>query len=204
MDGGLIMPVKLNGSTSGYVELKSPAVGGSTSLELPTDSIKPGMVLVNETTFSAASTVSVNNCFSATYESYRIIISHIQTDVAGAFFRLRAGGSDISATNYWYGSSVALSSGAAVGNNANQSATYLDFYGGSVGSGVHIADVVAPNLSAPTRITFQSALSNGTNIVSASGGGLYTTNTQADGFTFYPASGTTTGTIRVYGYRNSL
>jgi hypothetical protein len=41
------------------------------------------------------------------------------------------------------------------------------------------------------------------NWFSAAGGGQLTTSTQYDGFTIYPNSGNITGTVRVYGYRNS-
>lgn len=58
------MPVRINGSTSGYVELAAPAVAGSTSLTLPATS---GTVALVPTTSGAGNTTSGQSTSSTSY-----------------------------------------------------------------------------------------------------------------------------------------
>jgi uncharacterized protein (DUF849 family) len=154
-------------------------------------------------TFSGVSSISLNGVFTSTYDNYRVIISQTQSAVVAAYLRLRTSGTDVSASNYWYGNAIANASGAAISNNAGASQTQLDVYGGATGTGSHCIDVIAPNIAAPTRFTWSTMISTTAVIIGTAGGGQYTASTQVDGLSFYPFSGTVTGTIRVYGYRNS-
>lgn len=195
------MPVKLNGSTSGFVELKAPAVAGTTSLELPTDSIKPALVLVNETTFSAATSVSVNNCFSATYQNYRIIIVHTASAQTALNLRLRTAGSDNTTTNYARQglsvSSTSVSGARATGTNNAE----LGYYG--IEGNIAYIDFGQPFESAKTNWHGQLSAAPDNPFFTGFSGGFNST-TSFDGFSLLAASGTITGTVRIYGYRNSL
>lgn len=199
------MPVRLNGSTSGYVELASPAVGGSTVLELPTDSIKPGLVLVNETTFSAASTVSVNNCFTSTYVNYRVLVSFATTAADQAvYLKMRASSVD-SSTGY-YSSSNYITQGTAFANWSNATnATQL--YTGTTrtnGTPTHIYDIQNPQLTQATALHMTVNDFYGTTMLGTIMWANHSVATAYDGFTLYPAASTFSGTVRIYGYRNSL
>lgn len=201
------MPVRLNGSTSGYVELAAPAVAGTTSLELPTDSIKPGLVLVASQSFSAVSSVSVNNCFSATYDNYRIVMRTVLASSAGTLnARLRSSGTDNTNSSY-----QTITFYAAANNTyGNQNADYNinTWYAGNVDTFMsqYVYDITSPQKSEITMMTSHAAgsRSGASGLAMYSGAFRFDATTSFDGITFYPATSTMTGSIRVYGYRNSL
>lgn len=189
------MPVRLNGATSGYVQLSAPAVAGSTSLELPTDSIKPGLVLIATSDFSAASTVIVNNCFTSTYANYRIAMNASFSTDANPYIQFRASGTN-TATNY-------------VSRRADLNATYSSvtlttgiYIGvGRTSKALFVMDVGGPNVAAASSCLGMSEDGgSGVEIFT----GKQTDSTQFDGFTITGNSATMTGSIFIYGYRNSL
>ena len=83
------MGLRLNGSTSGYVELNAPAVAGTTNLSLPAtsgtvalDATAGGLVLVKaQQITSSASSIAVNDVFSSTYRNYRIVLENIGSNI---------------------------------------------------------------------------------------------------------------------------
>ena len=198
------MTLRLNGATSGSVSLDAPATGSNVSLELPTDSIKPGMVLVAAQSFSAASSVSVNNCFSATYTNYRVMIElTASTDTANTGLRLRVSGADDTATNYaqwgWYAGSIT----AAAINSTGLTSWVAPFAGSNI-RGMAAYDLSCPGIATTTTALAQigqviSSQVTNVNVVLRHGA-----STAYDGITFFTGTGTITGSLRVYGYRNSL
>jgi hypothetical protein len=64
LDGGVVMTLRLNGATSGYVELDAPAVAGTTSLTLPLTGFGKVLQVVYGST--TTTTTSTNNTFSDT------------------------------------------------------------------------------------------------------------------------------------------
>jgi hypothetical protein len=168
-------------------------------LSLPSDSFLPGMVLINTTTFSAASTVSVNNCFSSAYDVYRLVLQFTTSASTTIAYRHRASGTDSTGNTYYnriasLGASYATSGGAStigtfVGDTAAgyQSLVSADF-GGVRTSGLK---TVASISHSPSGTTYFLAASS-----------QNTDSTVFDGITVSPSSGTMTGTLRVYGYRN--
>ena len=196
------MPVRLNGSTSGYVELGAPAVAGTTVLELPTDSIKPGMVLVASQSFSAVSSVSINNCFSATYDNYRIVCDYTTGTSGGIVtnFRFRTASTDNTAAVYQLrGADVgALTSISLNDQNLAAMTTARD------GGNAMVLDVVNPFATRYTHCPFSVHSATITVIALARFGVMsHLSATSFDGFSIISASSTITGTVRVYGLRNS-
>lgn len=182
--------------------------GTINGLVLPTDSLKSGMVLIAEQSFSGVSSVSVNNCFTETYDNYRLIIDHTNSDNADRIFglRLRSSGSDVtsgygSAVRGWdlYTSSASFSDGYQASDRIHLGTVNVNIRGA-----VSI-DVVAPRL--PRWTAFEGFV-RGDVLGVRSYGGIVVgnlANTGAyDGLTLFPSAGTITGTLRIYGYRNSL
>lgn len=198
------MPVRLNGSTSGFVELAAPAVAGSTSLELPTDSIKPGLVLVAAQSFTGVSSVSVNNCFTATYENYRIVFQGTTPSANNYLgFRLRVSGSDNSTSNYRH----AIGALNWAGSLANQTAgTAQSFSRLALFSGAGFTMALGMDVINPQRTDYTVLTGTNTNDGQvAFCGAWFNGTTSFDGFTVYSeAASTISGTLRIYGYRNSL
>ena len=207
------MPIRLNGSTSGYVELAAPAVADNstvdvgeltasglvpvapTSVEIATGS---GSLSGYTTTFSGATSVSLNGVFSSDYLSYRIVVTGLSAASSADFnMRLRASGSDNTASSYRYGrvfcgllDATALSSSVNITTNVFRMA-----YVGTTQSGVSI-DVYSPMVTGRTTATAVSASQ-----YSMSFGGIFNNTNNFDGLTF--SGGTFSGRMVVYAYKGS-
>jgi len=164
-----------------------------------------GQTLLANASFTTASTITVANVFSATYDSYRVVISNLTTSTDTGL-SVRIGNA---ATGYYWceisgGSSYSGTSAAA--SNANNQTSYapgiVTNASGRTGGWIEIQN---PFLATTTSIQSQGSDARtsgaGTRIVS---GFLNNTNSYTD---FYMASAvggsTMSGTIRIYGYRNS-
>jgi len=161
-----------------------------------------GLVYITAGTASAAATLSVNSCFTATYENYFVTWNGLTSanDVV-MNIRFRASGTDAS-TGYRYvqlQSYVGLGSPSISGSNT---ATVIQAGGSSNQQTSFEAWLYNPQLAKYTlaRGTSTNIQSGGTIDTYTFSGFLYNT-TAYDGITVYPASGTLTGTLRVYGLR---
>ena len=164
-----------------------------------------GMDLINKTDFSAVSSVSLNNVFTSTYDNYVIswkVSSSTQGDLS---MRFRTAGTDNTASNYTYSNGFVSGGtfGSAGFNNAGTTSYLFAYNGGSGGSSGQIS-VYSPFLADGTYTIHDWVYRLSSNEhVRSMGSSKYNAATSFDGFTMYPASSTITGTIRVYGYRNS-
>ena len=193
--------LRLYGATSGYVEIAPPAVGGSQVLTLPTDSVQPGLVLISSQSFSAASAVSINNCFTSTYENYLIKILATNSSASNFLTRLRTSSDDTAAN---YSDQLLYGSGAtAAANRASGQTYWRTGYAGTSDSGSVTIELFAPNLAVATKGNFAGCVFIGSTQEATYGSIANSTTTQYSGFTVFPGSGTFTGTVRVYGYRNA-
>ena len=163
-----------------------------------------GLTLINTTTFSAASTASINNCFTSSYENYKIVatITSSATSITNLAYRLRVSGTDTTSGNYDYGLLYITNAGGPTRVWSAAQTSGIIGYIGNV-SGVLSFDIAKPQLATETVI---SAIGNEQDNSGFSGYSSWQRMSMAtayDGITFIPASGTFTGTIRVYGYKNS-
>jgi hypothetical protein len=159
-----------------------------------------GLVLINKTDFSAQSTVSINNCFTSTYSNYRIIFLGNTSTHNEISVRYRASGSDDSASNYFYQVQGREGTGAVSTATADTNRIFVGLGSGKASISM---DVFEPQKNVySTGISINTYLSPGTNV------GLFTiahqndVATVYDGISFYMSTGTFTGTIRVYGYKD--
>ena len=171
--------------------------------------IKPSTV-VNGTdngkgtvSFSGASSVSLNDVFSATYTNYRILIDTDASESdAGLQMRLRVSGTDNTSSNYRFGTGYLTTSGAATfsgQNSAGLATSWRVLAVGSAGRAIGCHDIFNPFSTEETGFTgnwFQIS-SNG---FSHFGAGNMSVTTSYTGFTFFPTAGTITGNVSVYGY----
>ena len=161
-----------------------------------------GLVLINATTFSAVSSVSVNNCFTSTYTNYLLILDNMVCSGAVAVnIRMRASGSDNTSANYSYGQ-IAWAGGslAGYGQSGQTSSTFAVGNPSVVASAT--VQITNPQTANPTSGTSSAARSpaSSENFLYSFG---HNVASAFDGFTIFPASGSFGGTIRVYGYKNS-
>lgn len=182
----------------------------SASIFFPDDvtAASSGMVLINTTSISAASTTNVNNVFSATYQNYYInfTMSNISTTDMRTGFRLRAAGTD-AVVNY---------NSQRVGGY--QSTTFSEsdpmgtdewfFVQGNSGTPTNSAVsfwIYNPFDVSPTKFISQSFDRSSTiGLIVGNNMGHNTNATSYDGFTLQTATGTISGTLRIYGLRNSV
>jgi hypothetical protein len=170
--------------------------------------IKPSTV-VNGTdngkgtvSFSAASPVSLNGVFSATYDNYRIVIALTDSSATtNVFFRFRVSGSDNSSAYYNYMFNGYTQGGGSVPFTA-AGATQLNLYQRTSADKNTASDLtcILPFASATTILTGSTTSENTTNFYTGNWGGNYDQTTSFTGFSLIGESGTLTGTVSVYGY----
>jgi hypothetical protein len=188
-------------NSSGYVELQAPASATSQVLELPTDSIKPGMVLISEGSFSGVSEFAVDDCFSNNYRNYRVCFSLTSSAAANTYLRFRSSGvTDSGASNYSWQYIIGNGTSLTASSNLSVNSGFFAAFSGTGNS--YVLDFFNPFSS--SLVT--SVLSDG----SYGGTGIYRANIKSivtnsyDGFlitTF--GSATIDGNYSIYGYRNS-
>lgn len=163
---------------------------------------KTGLVLLNTTTFTTQSSVSIASVFNANFTNYRIHIEQSGTAGVSLFFRLRSGSTDNTSANYNGSGFYQTAAAGTPTGQTYQSQTY--WWIGECGNGTQgysVIDLMRPFETATTGY-FGNAIYNASSTSAGHermGGGI-TVTTSYDGFTFLPSSGTITGTVRVYGY----
>jgi hypothetical protein len=190
---------------------------GATAIETLGDDIDASMfaalggnpamgVLLNTTTFTSAASVNVNSVFSANYDNYRIQIDYTIAASSGTALnlRFRNAGVDNSTNSHSYALMRLGFNGTTY--NAQNTATSAVVLNNSY----TVTNFVAADISNPFKTRQKAIVGNvyGVDAASASqvGGSLtgYATLTTAfDGFTLFVTASSITGTLRVYGYRNS-
>jgi len=164
-----------------------------------------GLELVKTATISSAST-SIDNCFSATYDNYKVVVtieSYSTTGQTTISMRLRSGGSDNTASSYNYGWLLCDSGGTANLGGNGQTSWAIGLYYQSAGTA--ISDMTVSN---PYRSGITTAFTGTSGHYYSAGsranmhGGSHYVSASFDGLTVF-TSASCTGSIRVYGLRNS-
>ncbi len=174
-------------------------------LIVPTSAVNGTVGATGAVTFSGASSVSLNGCFSSTYENYVIKFSNFSFSTVDQILnlRLRVSGADNSTSNYSLAFIRGLGTTASAGQTHNGTAYNRLAYSSVVNASPINLEIVSPFATARTyfsNTSFQpaSTTNNAIDVVT----GFFNATTSFDGFSIYPDSGTITGTIRVYGYKN--
>jgi hypothetical protein len=166
------------------------------------NNINSGLVYITESTFTGSSAVNIDSIFSATYQNYKIemFISTASAQVP-LHYRYRVGGSSNSTANYGNQYLIADSTSVLAARTTSQT---LGDIGTTTLTDISFYDMTLFN---PFAAAKKAMIVNG----GAFGGEAYIRNqvntfkaaTSFDGISFIPASGTITGTVRVYGYRQA-
>lgn len=163
-----------------------------------------GLVFVAGTAFSAVSSVSVNNCFTSTYANYLLKITGSASGAnVNLQMRLRASGSDDTNATYNVQALDADSATVSAGRSTSQTLWTVGLsWASAVASNTQELSIFRPNESETTTFltTYTTPLNTG---FVALRGGYFNNTTSFDGFSLLVNTGTITGTVRVYGYRNS-
>jgi hypothetical protein len=163
-----------------------------------------GLVYITAATVTGTpTTLAIDNCFSATYENYRVEIKYSTpgTGNPAVYVNWRAGGSTAATATY-----------SQMGNgrsSANADQSYgatgqtLAYVGGLPGSLTF--DVISPFSAVPTTTFGQTTFYDGTNYIMRVTGTHHNVSSSYDGLLLSIASSTFTSnmTVRVYGYRQA-
>jgi hypothetical protein len=166
-------------------------------------SARPGLVFVKSGTCSAlAGGLSIDDCFSATYNNYRIIVSGVCNTFSGLEARLRVSSTDATTA---YASQCLRASSTTVSAFVGTSDPASAFVGAiTTSQSIITVDVSGPFLAQQTAfLGFAGAGAPRIDFASA----VHTTGTSYTGISFFPdvnqPARTLTITARVYGYANS-
>ena len=171
-----------------------------------------GLVYITQTLVSSgtATTLSINNCFTSSYDNYRIVIDGFTPQNAGRGlnFRLRVGGVDASgAADYW-NAFLGLTAGGAASNFSTSGDSYgsTGIYNSSitVAFGATSIDIFNPAKAERTFANVHGQLYD-SQLIHRTGSFAHTLTTAYDGFTLF-LSGTgniVSVRVRVYGYRQA-
>lgn len=173
-------------------------------LLVPTSADNGTVGATGAVTFSAVSSVSLNDVFSSTYENYRVVYSLTGSAASWALIRLRVSSADNSTSNYKYRSYVGNYLSTATDDTGKLGLSQTSFPGTifvSTAKGAGSLEFYSPQLTENTIMTSQNAMdiSNGYTVLSS---GIFGASTSFTGFSLISGSGTITGTVRVYGYKN--
>jgi hypothetical protein len=185
------------------IETLGDAIDASMNTALGTK--KAGMVLLNTTSFSGVATQAVNNCFSATYDNYRIVVNIDSASSTGYnTISLRFGTSGTPNTNASYtekGVYVDTNSATWIIQNGTTSAYIATAPGNTTTDITASIDIFNPFTS---KATYFSGFSNGSrtyaNFRNAAFSGIFDATTSFTDFNFFPNANNITGSISIYGY----
>jgi hypothetical protein len=171
-----------------------------TSLNNALGTKKAGLVLLNTTSFSAVSSVSLAaSTFTSTYDNYKVIYKFTASGSAALRARVRLSGTDASGANYSE-MIVTCGTGSGPGRLGALNTTEFDFCNLATSNSYSLnLDFYDIAKAAPTGVSgFATQHSTSANIISCD----HSLSTAYDSFTIYSSSGAVniTGAYFVYGF----
>jgi hypothetical protein len=145
--------------------------------------------------FASVASQSINDVFSATYDSYRLVLSNVTASTPlDLRFRFRVSGAD-NATNYFFAGIAVNDTGApvvsAVGSNTAQTFALL----GLVTTQFFAFDVFVGNPFLTATSQYSVMQGNGSRLFMGKRDG----NDSFTGFSLLTSTGTVSGSVSVYG-----
>ena len=162
-----------------------------------------GLVLLNKTTFSGETSVSINNVFSSEHKNYLIICNMQGSTYTHFNMRLKTTTEDNS-SNYNVQRSL-VSNTAYTGSRSTSQNSFVQIADISADRPNHFTmNILNPNVGAVTEYRSLGNTSSTANPGILDSFGNLNTSTQYTGFNLIVASGTASGTICVYGYKDKV
>jgi hypothetical protein len=155
-------------------------------------------------TFSGATAVYLDGIFSSTYQNYRIVFSGTCTASTGLVWRFRTGGVENSNSNYSNAFYRYQSDNTVAGEDGRESSSLWQWLNAAANQPFAVSvDVYSPQESTYTFCSMNGFISTSSSrLKGLFGAGQFGANTSFDGGNLFVTSGSITGTIRVYGYKN--
>jgi len=192
-------------SAAGTSTWSTPSQGGLVQVVPTSVAVGSGSGSVDangKVTFSVASSISFNDVFSATYDTYVIRGSYVGSVDSSCDMRLRVSGTDNSASNYERQLMNVNNASTSFTRLTGQS-SYTNISGHTTTyNGINILEIHRPFATSPTLAICLGNTEGGSTDTRAINQFMkHTASTSFTGFTLLVASGTITGTISIYGYR---
>jgi hypothetical protein len=162
------------------------------------------LIHIKEQTWSAVSSVNINDIFSSTYTHYKIIMTYSSSAGDSELsMRYRVSGADDTSANY-QNQRLIVDAANTPAANRSAGATSNRFAIQNTNENVIEATIFNPFLAARTYYSSEGSYVNAegtgeTRLVIY--GGTFRNSTSFTGMTLIPGSGTTTGKINVWGYK---
>jgi hypothetical protein len=153
-----------------------------------------GLWLVTTASWTGSNTVTISNCFSSTYDAYRIMVVS-GTSASSGDISMTLGPS--SSSNYAHQLVFGAYANTPQASGSTGNASWPVAGGSGAGTIVVNADVFAPNLAQWSAIGATTATPTGAGYFA----GNFRANTVFTNFTLTAGSTVTGATVRVYGYR---
>jgi len=165
-----------------------------------------GLVLINTTTFTTQASVSFDNVFSATYDNYALVMNLVSSANETIRLRYRVSGADNTTSNYvhhiQYLSTGSSAYSAFVGTASSAFITSSDGISSSKSVNLNVFKPFATDYTSMIGLHNNSSASGNNPYFGGVVQGAFVATTSFTGFSVFPlASGTITGTIKVYGYK---
>lgn len=163
-----------------------------------------GLTLIIAETFTAISALDINNCFTSTYRNYRLVVEAISSTTNTYQLQFRASNVLVNG-GYEFGARGRSSLGGdETANNASAAFILLGYGLNNTRSGISV-DITNPQTTTD-KAAFGTAVTGNAGATARTTwmiGGFRSDNTARDGLTLSVNTGTMTGTLRLYGYKNS-
>jgi hypothetical protein len=171
-----------------------------TSMFAALDAKPAAAVLLNSTSFTAQSALTIDNVFTSTYTNYKVVFTGTSSAAGSLFGVLRAAGADITSGYFNGGITVAFSGGGVTGRGGNNEAfMYFTQTSGSGNLSSCTFDLIAPQ--ATSKKGFGGFAFRADAFASYIANGETSFTTSCTGIKIYPSSGTLTGTVQIYGMK---
>lgn len=161
------------------------------------------LILTGSADFTTSSAVNINNCFSATYLNYLVLINLTAVSATDADLsaRMRASGTDASGANY-VNNTIGIN-GTSVGGFRQTAQTSMNFWNIASSKATQVATQATffdPFEAATTTVLVHQNTWNSSDNALRLNANEHQVSTSYDGVSFFPTTGTISGKIRIYGY----
>ena len=195
-------------ATNTWYFLPSASAGAGMDLITPTSVAGSGVTLSGgQVSFSAATEISINGCFTSAYANYAWVVnfSAVSASDPEITVRMRASGANETGANY-ASQRLSQKSTTVVGIADTVANTSMSLLHGSTGAASAAGDgmFLDPQNAAYTRARATSwYFGSDSQLYQQLNIALLKNTTAYDGFSIIPQSGNVSGTLRIYGLRNS-
>ena len=186
--------------SAGKTTFGGAVAGAGMDLITPTSVAGTGVTVSGgAVSFSASTSLSVNGCFTSTYQNYFILMNFAAAAATPSVsWRYRAAGTDYSGATY--SNQRGQDNGSVAQPNKTQTQTSNEMGDINTVRTHAVIHVFGPQDATQTTLNIRRGYGD---ILQVTYYNLETTSTSYDGFSIIMSSSNFTGTLRVYGYRNS-